>query len=314
MADILQFPGHASAPAGEAATPRMSEALDSVRERAQRLAEQGRLDDALSLLESAREQAESAGDREQIARTRVAWAALAVECGHHAAVRELLRSVVENPPTPTDGMLAAYQVGRSFELDRDYKKALYYARLAGERALGQTPKHQAAAWNLLGNVLLADSRETEAVRAYESALALMPEGELVRANVLDNVGYCRVLQGRCDEAFPLLQSALRTQLRARAWRYSISTRLDLCYAHLEVGRLRHARWHGERALELARRAEDPSSIQNALYLLGQIAVERGEAGEALELYRELEERFFPGTSLAPRLVAVDTRQLVTLRA
>ena len=54
----------------------------------------------------------------------------------------------------------------------------------------------ASSCNLMGNTLLAESHIEQATEQYELALELTPDDPSVaRGMVLDNLGYCRVLQG-----------------------------------------------------------------------------------------------------------------------
>ena len=129
------------------------------------------------------------------------------------------------------------------------------------------------------------------------------------------MGYCRVLEARFDEAFTLLYQSLRTLRRHGAWGYCTSTHLDLCFAHLENGRLRHARRHGEQALALALRFEDDDSVRNALYLLGEVANQDGDEAAAFAAFEQLQQRFYPeDPNILHLLMAVDMRSMVNLRA
>ena len=53
--------------------------------------------------------------------------------------------------------------------------------------------------------------------------------------------------------------------------------VDLCYAHLELGRLRDAERHGRLGLALAEASGERDWVKNALYLLGEVAVLGGAA-------------------------------------
>src|SRR4029077_19688078 len=107
---------------------------------------------------------------------------------------------------------------------------------------------------------------------------LMPEGEGVwRASIFGNLGYCRILQHRHSEGYSLLYKSLRMLRRFRAERYMVSTLLDLCFAHLETGRLHHAERWGTLALQLAERTQQGDSVKNSLYLLGETAHLNGDA-------------------------------------
>ena len=92
-------------------------------------------------------------------------------------------------------------------------------------------------------------------------------------------------------------------------------RIDLCYAHLELGRFETAERHGRRGLELAERIGESDWIKNALYLLGEVAVLAGADGRAYAWFHELQRRYYPAQSHLPDLLlSVDIRKLINLRA
>jgi Tfp pilus assembly protein PilF len=142
-----------------------------------------------------------------------------------------------------------------------------------------------------------------------------PEPSPARARILDNLGYCSILQGRHRQGYTYLYQSLRLLRRFGAERYQISSRLDLCFAHLETGHYRHAWRHGVAALELAQRMGEPDSVKNALYLLGEVANLQGDLDLARSYFSRLQREFFPDASYLPGfLLAVDVRKLVNLHA
>jgi tetratricopeptide (TPR) repeat protein len=174
----------------------------------------------------------------------------------------------------------------------------------------------ASSHNLIGNTLLAESFIVEACREYEKALEYAPqEPTAARGQILDNLGYCRVLQGRHHEGYRLLYESLRILKRCGAQRYEISVRLDLCFAHLETSRLRLSHRHGTAALALAEAMEDQASVKNALYLLGEVAHLSDDVEAARGYFGRLHRDFFPDAGYLPEfLLAVDIRKLVNLHA
>jgi len=229
----------------------------------------------------------------------------------------LLREILMRNSDPVNCRVAAYNIARYYELAKSFKKALFYARIARERsaAVGR-PDWLASSHNLIGNILLAESVLDEACGEFEQALELMPTDPTVwRARILDNLGYCRVLQGRHGEGYSLLYQSLRVLRRHGAGRYEISTRLDLCFAHLETGRHDHAWRQGSAALELAERMGEHDAVKNALYLLGEVENLRGNVDRARFHFARLQRDFFPDASYLPGfLLAVDVRKLINLHA
>jgi len=291
--------------------------FEDLNRRGHEAAEAGRLEEALRLFDEMVEWARQHAAGELLDLALCNRAAVAVVLGRGETELPLLRKILLRSEDPINGRLAAYNIARHYELTRSHKKAFFYARIARERAEQQGRNDWvASSHNLIGNVLLAESFVEEAVREYERALELMP-GELSvwQARILDNLGYCRVLQHRYPEGYSLLYRSLELLRRFGAERYLISTHIDLCFAHLETGRYRHARRHGARALALAERLGDGDGLKNALYLLGEAANLSGDVIGACRFFSRLQREFFPEVNYLPGfLLAVDVRKLVNLHA
>lgn len=291
--------------------------FESLRQQSHQAARAGRLEEALSLLDGV--SGWVAGQDEP--RLTDLWicdrAVVAIELGQGAKEVPRLREILLRNADPANCRVAAYNIARHYELSRDYKKALFYARIARDRSeiLGRRD-WLASSHNLIGNTLLAESFVDKALEEYETALEFMPaEPSPARASILDNLGYCRVLQGRLPEGYACLYQSLRILRQFRPSRYEISTRLDLCFAHLETGHFRHAERHGQAALKLAETINEPDSVKNALYLLGEAAHLSGDADGARRYFARLQTSFYPGESYLPNfLLAVDVRKLVNLHA
>jgi tetratricopeptide (TPR) repeat protein len=279
--------------------------------------EAGHLEEAAAILDGAYGWVVEQDDPRLIDLVTCDRAAVSIELGEGAAEVPRLREILLRNADAANCRVAAYNIARFYELSRDYKKALFYARIARDRSdlLGRRD-WLASSHNLIGNTLLAESFVDKALDEYEKALELMPaEPSPARARILDNVGYCRVLQGRHREGCAFLYQSLRILRRFRAQRYQISIRLDLCFAHLEMGRYRYAWRHGLAALRLAEQMNEVDSIKNALYLLGEAAHLSGDLGRAREFFTRLQRTFFPDASYLPGfLLAVDVRKLVNLHA
>jgi tetratricopeptide (TPR) repeat protein len=288
-----------------------------LREEAIETANRGELETAVTLFDRALATARQTGDQNLIDLGLCGRSAAAIELGRGSDCLPSLREILVRNAEPSNCWVAAYNIARVYELTRNYKKALFYARLARDRAetLGRV-EWRASSHNMIGNLLLAESFVEEATHEYEKALTLVPEEmTLRRARIHDNVGYCRVLQGRCREGLALLYSSLRALRRRRAEHYLISTHLDLCFAHLEIKRLRYARRHGEAALALATRQGDDDAVKNALYLLGQTATLAGDEVRAHAFFRRLQRDYYPDNPhVADFLMSVDVRQMINLRA
>jgi tetratricopeptide (TPR) repeat protein len=291
--------------------------FETLRQQWHQAVEAGHLEEATAILDGAYGWVVEQDDPRLIDLVTCDRAAVSIELGQGAAEVPRLREILLRNADPANCRVAAYNIARFYELNRDYKKALFYARIARDRSelLGRRD-WLASSHNLIGNTLLAESFVDKALAEYERALEFMPaEPSPARARILDNVGYCRVLQGRPREGCAFLYQSLRILKRFRARRYQISIRLDLCFAHLEMGRYRYAWRHGLEALRLAEQMNEVDSIKNALYLLGEAAHLRGDLDEARGFFTRLQRTFFPDASYLPGfLLAVDVRKLVNLHA
>jgi tetratricopeptide (TPR) repeat protein len=291
--------------------------IDDLKQLWHQAVEAGRLEEALEILDGALTLAREQGDARQIDLVICDRAAVAIELGRGAAEVPRLREILVRNGDTTNCRVAAYNIARFYDLHKDYKKALFYARIARDRSelLGRRD-WLASSCNLMGNTLLAESQIEQATEQYERALHLTPdEPSVARGMILDNLGYCRILQGRHEEAYTLLYQSLRLLCRLAPEIYHLPPRLDLCFLHIETGRYEHARRQGMRALETAEKLGKPDFLKNALYLVGEVENLRGDLEAARSYFRRLQEDFFPDASYLPGfLLAVDVRKLVNLHA
>jgi len=277
----------------------------------------GRLEEGEELLGQAVRWAVENGEPWQVDVGVCNLAAVTIELGHGDGELPRLREILLRNANPQNCRLAAYNISRYHELTKNYKKSLFYARIALERAeaLGRQD-WIASSHNHIGNVLLAESFVEEACQRYETALDLMPEGEGIwRANILGNLGYCRILQHRYSDGYTLLYRSLRVLRRFRAERFMVTTLLDLCFAHLETGRFHYAESWGSLALQIAERTGHRDAMKNALYLLGETAHLSGNAEDSRRYFTRLQRDYFPDEVYLPGfLMTVDIRKLINLHA
>jgi tetratricopeptide (TPR) repeat protein len=277
----------------------------------------GDLRAALALFDQAASAARHIGDAGLVDLAVCNRSAIAIELGDGGGVMAEMRAVLLRSRDAQTCMVASTNAARIQDLARDFKKGLFYARLARDHAAAAGDLSQIASIrNLTANLLLADCRVEEAVIEYEAALELMPEDDPVwRARARGNLGYCRVLQERLPEAFALLHRALDTLRSHGARLYLISPLTDLAFAQLESGHPEDAVRAAEEALELAREFDDETGLKNALYLLGEAAGLVGDLPRARETFLELQQRYYPDKPfVCDFLLSVDVRKIVNLRA
>src|SRR5262245_18101417 len=247
--------------------------FEEIRARGQAAVDAGRLEEAVAILQTAVDLAVAQGDDRQIDLGRCNYAAAMVELGRGAGEVPRLREILVRNGDAVNCRLAAYTIGRHYELTRNYKKALFYARITLDRSrLIGRQEWLASSHNLIGNTLLAESYVEAASAEYEKALALFAdEPSLGRAKILDNLGYCRILQGRHAESYRLRHESMSLSRRLGTLKYEIVPRIDLCLCHLATGRYRLARRQCSVALALTESLGDLDAMKNALYLLGEAA-------------------------------------------
>jgi tetratricopeptide (TPR) repeat protein len=290
---------------------------ERARAAAQAALDAGRLEEARQCLVLALQAARAHGDCDLVDHAVCAESAVAIALGEVEGPLPPLREILIRNRSHENYILAAYNIARAYELRKDYKKSLFYARIARDRA-DQTDnrKRLAAAHNQVGNALLGESHFDEAAESYRRALALLTThaGEWELACTA-NLGYCDLVRGRRRDGLRRLYRVLRESRRRGLLRLEMTTRLDLCYGHMEVGRYPTAERYGCRGLALAEQVGEVDWIKNALYLLGQVSVFLGRRDEARRRFVELQRRFYPTQPYLPDLlVGVDVRQMINLRA
>jgi tetratricopeptide (TPR) repeat protein len=299
----------------------LSDEFERLHAEGQTLAERGRLAEGAELFARALALAEEQGDRR---RADLAF------CNRCAFLISLEGSAALDPPTmnrlreillrnedAANCFLAAYNLARTYELRKEIRKGLFYARIALDRSqLVGRQEWIASSHNQIGNSLMAQSFFGEAVDEYRSALDLYPESAAERrALVLLNVGYALAVRGERQRAFSILVRCLRTLRRLGSRRGEMFAHIDLCYVHLEAGRFRDALRHGARGLAMAEELAEADAVKNALYLLGETAQLAGDEDGAGDHFSRLAEEFYPGSSgIAHFLMAVDVRKMINLRA
>lgn len=296
-----------------------ADALDyeSLWRRAENAKDAGRLEEALGLYGQSLTAARRAGDGELIDRATCNEAAVAIALGEIDTRIPAMREILMRNGSPTNCYLAAYNLARAYELRKEPKKGLFYARIARERAeqVGH-PQRRGAAYNQMGNALLAESLFEDAAASYRRALGVVPEA-LTDWHLLchANLGYCEVALGRHRAGVARLYRVLRGARRAGSRRVEMMVRLDLCFALMELDHLRAAERHARRAHSLVEQIGEVGEAKNCLYLLGQVAVLQDRLDEARAWFEQLQRHFYPSQpKLADFLLGVDVRKMINLRA
>ena len=320
------IPERVPAPEAEPRAVEVTEDFETLRDRGRELGNQGSYREAAAVYRRAAQVAAAAGEGDRADEALCGWATAETELGNGAKVMPDLRQILLGSAVDYNCWLASYTLARAHELEGQIKKALFYARLSLQHSgYIDRPGSTAGSRNLLGNLLIAEGREADADAEYRRALSESHDAPPAwTATVQVNLGYCvltdafggnRFRQSRLREGLRLTYRSLRTLRREQAGPLLVWPHLDLCFAYLEMQRLKPARRHGRRALELAERYENWDVAKNCLYLLGQTAVQQGDTEAARLFFGELEQRFYPDRpGLTATLMSLDLRQVVNLRA
>ena len=210
--------------------------------------------------------------------------------------------------------LAAYALQYKYRLENDLKRALFYGQLALRTAEeANEPSWRRIVLLELGNIYELDSQIATAIECFEESLAIGEESsqnrdrDLSHAYAIENLGYCKLLQGKIDDGLAYVHEALGmlSDPIGRAEAY-----VDLCYGYVERGDYAHARMYGDAALEIAK---DTRQIRNAHYLLGEACYKSGDVDAATYHFDEL-AKFYPQfKNLKNLLFAIDLRSMVNLK-
>jgi tetratricopeptide (TPR) repeat protein len=285
--------------------------VEGLRQDALRLVRSGDYEDALPVYDHALALASDEDARELITINK-ADALIALERSG-PEVNELPR-VIMRRRSVRHVYLAAYALQYKYRLENDLKRAMFY----GQLALRTAEEANETSWRRivlleLGNIYELDSQIATAIEYFERSLAIAEESsenrdrDLSHSYAVENLGYCKLLQGKIEEGLAYLHEALEMLAdpigRAEAF-------VDLCYGYLEHGDYVRARSYGESALELAK---DTRQIRNAHYLLGEACFKAGDTDAASFHFDEL-ARFYPQfRNLKNLLFAIDLRSMVNLK-
>ncbi len=287
---------------------------EQLRSEGERAMDAGRLAEALELFELALERAREREDENLVDLAVCNRSAALIWLGRQQEVFSPLRQILVRNRDARTCALAAYNLSRAHEENKEHKKGLFYGRIARDRALA-IDWLLAESQNQIGNCLMHDSRFEQAAAEYRRALELLddePDG--MRALVTVNLGYCLMMLGKIRAGVGLSFRSLRWFRRLGLRIYEIWPHLDLCYAYLEFGNYRRARQHGLQALAIAEETGETGRIKTALFLLGETERSAGNLDAAWDHFSRLQGSFYPESPQVTELMlAVGMRKVVNLR-
>lgn len=289
---------------------------EALKERASETLKQGNLPAALEEFDLALGLARRLGERDLEDIAFCNRSAVAIRLRIDEDCLRSLRQMLMRTSDPRVAYLSAYNLCLACDNHKDYRKALFYARIASRYALelGEV-ELQAAATNQIGNSLVALNDFAGGLKEYESAHAQVANEESERRSlILANLGYSQLLTGATDEGLRTIVRALRMARRLRSPLAEGEAHLCLSFAYLLAGRPWYALRHGSEALELAESLGDEQSVKYALLLLGEGYKQGGKVVAARECFELLQRTYYPGMGEVPEmLLGVDICRVINLR-
>jgi tetratricopeptide (TPR) repeat protein len=289
-----------------------------LRDRGKAATLRGDFREALDCYSRARDLVVAEGDTERVDEADLNIAMVLIQMGEARQGEDGLREILLRARDTRVGVAAAYNLASSLRQQGRHDRAKVYANRALERARKlKATDCLAMIHNLLGNLYLSQSYLDEALPEYETALALheSEEGDTrySRAIVLENLGYCLLLQNRLDEGTVHLREALDLARQVDDRRCQAECLQDLCYGHLLQDDFDVAVEHGQAALALADGAEYRDIAENCHYLLGELGSRMGELGQRDVHFQSLQSLHPELPFLKDFLCAVDVTQIITLK-
>jgi tetratricopeptide (TPR) repeat protein len=271
----------------------------------------GEVDDALALYDSALSLAEDEETRELIVINK-ADAMIAIE--RSGPEVQSLPTIVMRRRNLRHVYLAAYALVFKYRIEKELKRATFYAQLALQTAEeANEALWKIGALNELGSIYDADSKFDKAIECGEQAVALIEqlqnpeEHHLAYGLAIENLGASKLLSDQFEEGIALVEKALPY---IAAPMHIAEAYIDLCFGYLGLENLERA-WHfGQAGLDLA---TEPRQIRNGHYLLGEIAYKTGDIALA-EFHFDKLAAFYPDfRHLKSLLFAIDLRSMVNLK-
>jgi tetratricopeptide (TPR) repeat protein len=289
---------------------------EALRERASESLKLRDLRAALEVFDRALDVARRLGERDLEDVAYCNRSAVAIRLGIDDDSLRSLRQMLMRTSDSRIAYLSAYNLCQACDNHKDYRKALFYARIASRYALelGEA-EQQAAATNQIGNALVALNDFAGGLKEYEQAESLVADTESERRSlILSNLGYCYFLTGATHEGFRAVFLALRMARRLRAPVAEAAAHLCLSFAYLLAERPWYALRHGSESLEIAEILNDEESMKYALLLLGEAYKQGGKVVAARECFELLQRTYYPGMGEVPEmLLGVDICRVINLR-
>ena len=247
---------------------------DLLRQREEAL-QRGNFHKALEFCEHALQTAHQLGSQDLVHRAVYSRSAIQLELGDPKLAEEGLREVILRSDKPSIICGASYNLAVSMRRQKRWDRARFFAEMAMEKARTvDSNLWVARCHNLLGNLHLCQSDADGAVKEYRKSLQLRlgqkGDTRFPRAILLDNIGYCGLLNGEYRKGLERIHEALDLATEIGASRCLAESLQDLCFGYMKLGELDQAAGYGKRALSLGEEQQYPEIIRNCYYLLSEV--------------------------------------------
>lgn len=268
-------------------------------------------------------------DPDAVEKAEVNLAMIRVQCHEDQLAEKGLREVLLRSLNDDVIRMAAHCLAKILSHRNDHEKALRFARLALEKSRGMADSLPASEVSLrmhssLGLIAAVYGNQSyleDSLSHYEQALAVLEENPLAEAAhhafywsaYQDAIGYTLVLLGRLQEGRLRLEAAHE---RTRAFGITdlvAEVAADLCFCHLQLGRLEQARIYGEAALEIAEAQRLDRLRRNCYYLLGEIGSREGDEEAAETWFGKLGQLYPQVPFLGEFLRQYDISSMINLK-
>lgn len=292
------------------------ENYEEVRKKALEAIDLGNLNEAVDYYSETITIAEELDDKNLRARALSNLAGVEIARGNIKEFLPDLQRILGTIKSPMTSHLAAYNLAFAYYRLKDYRKGLFYLKMALKVARDMDfEEGLGTCHNLKASIEIAEGNAAEAIEDYYKALARLPEGDSVaRGMVLDNLGYSMVVMGKLDEGLDCLLKSQKMLQSLNAEYALIFLNLDLAYTYLEIGKPKEALDCAQKALREAEVVEEQETLVNALYLCGEAALGTNMEDTARFYFERVQDIYPKAPMLTEFLMQIDIRSLINLKA
>lgn len=271
---------------------------------------EARLAEAEVTFLEARQEAENQGISSLADRAYCNWAAVRVETGKPAGLREGLSRVLGQSPDAKARQLSAYHLAVLYDSQDQPRAADLYAEMSSRMADSlQDPQGRASSSHLLGLMQLRDGRLNLAEEHLRASLGISMKAGLYLHSLItmSALGYGLSLAGSPHGSLWMLEE-VEAALGTPGWKlYEPSVRLNLGFSYLETGDFEESIEQGRAALASMERQGLLADKKFAYYLLGEGHARKESGEEAKAWFDILQQSFYPQyPELAETLLDVRT--------